>query len=161
MISAALMLFANTLLFSLRLDRSGSFPRPLSASEERMWLERLAQGDPDARNVLIERHRSLPASHVEHRCLTVGKQVLRCSVILVIKTGLEYSCRSGVCQKLCRLREQWIREIAVCNRIRDCACRGLCNPHHQILHIACQYPAVAAVHGYRNDARRIDLIRKC
>ena len=34
MISAALMLFANTLLFSLRLDRSGSFPRPLSASEE-------------------------------------------------------------------------------------------------------------------------------
>lgn len=48
MISAALMLFANTLLFSLRLDRSGSFPRPLSASEERMWLERLAQGDPDA-----------------------------------------------------------------------------------------------------------------
>ena len=31
MISAALMLFANTLLFSLRLDRSGSFPRPLSA----------------------------------------------------------------------------------------------------------------------------------
>lgn len=46
MISAALMLFANTLLFSLRLDRSGSFPRPLSASEERMWLERLAQGDP-------------------------------------------------------------------------------------------------------------------
>lgn len=53
MISAALMLFANTLLFSLRLDRSGSFPRPLSASEERMWLERLAQGDPEARNVLI------------------------------------------------------------------------------------------------------------
>ena len=43
MISAALMLFANTLLFSLRLDHSGSFPRPLSASEERMWLERLAQ----------------------------------------------------------------------------------------------------------------------
>lgn len=56
MISAALMLFANTLLFSLRLDRSGSFPRPLSASEERMWLERLAQGDPEARNVLIERN---------------------------------------------------------------------------------------------------------
>lgn len=61
MISAALMLFANTLLFSLRLDRSGSFPRPLSASEERMWLERLAQGDPEARNVLIERNLRLVA----------------------------------------------------------------------------------------------------
>lgn len=65
MISAALMLFANTLLFSLRLDRSGSFPRPLSASEERMWLERLAQGDPDARNVLIERNLRLVAHIVK------------------------------------------------------------------------------------------------
>ena len=65
MISAALMLFANTLLFSLRLDRSGSFPRPLSASEERMWLERLAQGDLEARNVLIERNLRLVAHIVK------------------------------------------------------------------------------------------------
>ena len=65
MISAALMLFANTLLFSLRLDRSGSFPRPLSASEERMWLERLAQGNPEARNVLIERNLRLVAHIVK------------------------------------------------------------------------------------------------
>lgn len=65
MISAALMLFANTLLFSLRLDHSGSFPRPLSASEERMWLERLAQGDPEARNVLIERNLRLVAHIVK------------------------------------------------------------------------------------------------
>lgn len=65
MISAALMLFANTLLFSLRLDRSGSFPPPLSASEERMWLERLAQGDPEARNVLIERNLRLVAHIVK------------------------------------------------------------------------------------------------
>ena len=43
MISAALMLFANTLLFSLRLERGGSFPRPLSAAEERDCLDRLAQ----------------------------------------------------------------------------------------------------------------------
>ena len=65
MISAALMLFANTLLCSLRLDRSGSFPRPLSASEERMWLERLAQGDPEARKVLIERNLRLVAHIVK------------------------------------------------------------------------------------------------
>ena len=65
MISAALMLFANTLLFSLRLDRSGSFPRPLSASEERMCL---AQGDPEARNVLIERNLRLVAHIVKKMC---------------------------------------------------------------------------------------------
>ena len=35
MISTALMLLANTLLFSLRLERGSSFPRPFSAAEER------------------------------------------------------------------------------------------------------------------------------
>lgn len=61
MLSAALMLFANTLLFSLRLSGTGSFPRPLSAAEERLWLERYAKGDPEARNVLIERNLRLVA----------------------------------------------------------------------------------------------------
>ncbi len=65
MISCRADAVANTLLFSLRLDRSGSFPRPLSASEERMWLERLAQGDPDARNVLIERNLRLVGTYCE------------------------------------------------------------------------------------------------
>ena len=63
MLSAALLLFANSLLFSLRLSRGGSFPKPLSAAEERMWLDRYAQGDPEARNVLIERNLRL-VSHI-------------------------------------------------------------------------------------------------
>ena len=63
MLSAALLLFANSLLFSLRLSGGGSFPKPLSAAEERMWLERYAQGDPEARNVLIERNLRL-VSHI-------------------------------------------------------------------------------------------------
>ena len=49
MLSAALLLFANTLLFSLRLSGGGSFPKPLSASEEREYLRRYAQGDQEAR----------------------------------------------------------------------------------------------------------------
>ena len=61
MLSAALLLFANTLLLSLRLSESGSFPKPLSAAEERLWLERYAKGDPEARNVLIERNLRLVA----------------------------------------------------------------------------------------------------
>ena len=65
MISAALMLFANTLLFSLRLERDGSFPRPLSAAEERDCLDRLAQGDPEARNTLIEHNLRLVAHIVK------------------------------------------------------------------------------------------------
>ena len=61
MLSAALLLFANTLLFSLRLSGGGSFPKPLSAAEEREWLARYAQGNPEARNVLIERNLRLVA----------------------------------------------------------------------------------------------------
>ena len=65
MLSQALMLFANTLLFSLRLSGSGSFPKPLSAVEEAQWLERFSQGDPEARNVLIERNLRLVAHIVK------------------------------------------------------------------------------------------------
>lgn len=61
MLSATLLLFANTLLFSLRLSGGGSFPKPLSAAEEREWLQRYAQGDPEARNILIERNLRLVA----------------------------------------------------------------------------------------------------
>ena len=61
MLSAALLLFANTLLFSLRLSGCSSFPKPLSATEEREWLDRYAHGDPEARNVLIERNLRLVA----------------------------------------------------------------------------------------------------
>ena len=63
MLSAALLLFANTLLFSLRLSASSSFPKPLSAAEEREYLQRYAQGDLEARDVLIERNLRL-VSHI-------------------------------------------------------------------------------------------------
>ena len=66
MLSPAIYLLLHGLFFTLRLSGGGgSFPRPLSASEERMWLERLAQGDPEARNVLIERNLRLVAHIVK------------------------------------------------------------------------------------------------
>ena len=58
----SLLLTANTLLYSLRLTTSsGSFPKPLSAEEERYYLERFAQGDIEARNILVERNLRLVA----------------------------------------------------------------------------------------------------
>ena len=65
MLSAALLLFANTLLFSLRLSGGGSFPKTLTASEEREYLHRCASGDTEARNVLIERNLRLVAHIVK------------------------------------------------------------------------------------------------
>lgn len=58
MLAAWLML--STLLYSLQLN-TGSFPRPLSEEEERMYLERAREGDLEARNVLIERNLRLVA----------------------------------------------------------------------------------------------------
>lgn len=61
MLSTALLLFANTLLLSLRLSSGGTFPKPLSAAEEQTWLDRYAKGDLEARDVLIERNLRLVA----------------------------------------------------------------------------------------------------
>lgn len=66
MLSAAVWLLCNSLFFSLRLaGNPGSFPRPLSASEERKYLERCAAGDIQARNVLVEHNLRLVAHIVK------------------------------------------------------------------------------------------------
>lgn len=59
MIAAAWLVFSG-LLYSLQLS-SGSFPRPLSAEEERHYLRLAAQGDIEARNILVERNLRLVA----------------------------------------------------------------------------------------------------
>ena len=62
MFSAALLLLCQSLFWQLHLSGgSGSFPRPLTAEEEKDYLERCAQGDLDARNVLVERNLRLVA----------------------------------------------------------------------------------------------------
>ncbi len=56
----AVWLMLSSLLYSLQLS-TGSFPKPLSAQEERHYLALSAQGDLQARNVLIERNLRLVA----------------------------------------------------------------------------------------------------
>ena len=57
---ASAWLLLSGLFYSLQLH-SGSFPKPLSAEEERYYLERSAQGDMEARNILVERNLRLVA----------------------------------------------------------------------------------------------------
>ena len=61
MLTAWLVLMMNSLFFTLRLSGGGSFPRPLRSEEERQYLERLARGDMEARNALIEHNLRLVA----------------------------------------------------------------------------------------------------
>lgn len=66
MLSAALLLLANSLFLTLRLTGNpGSFPKPLSAKEEQMYLERSLAGDLEARNVLVEHNLRLVAHIVK------------------------------------------------------------------------------------------------
>lgn len=74
MLSAAVWLLCNSLFFSLRLaGNPGSFPRPLSAAEEKAYLERFAAGDLEARNVLIEHNLRLVA-HIVKKYYTQSEE---------------------------------------------------------------------------------------
>lgn len=54
---------ANLLMFVLHIQGGSGFPKPLSAKQEREYLEKMAQGDMNARGVLIERNLRL-VSHI-------------------------------------------------------------------------------------------------
>ena len=57
-----LSLLLNTAFLTHRLgETAGSFPKPLSSAEERHYVALAMQGDPDARNTLIERNLRLVA----------------------------------------------------------------------------------------------------
>ncbi len=54
-------LCSNFLFFALHVDSSGTFPKPLSAKEERRCFEAMAAGDKAARDKLIEHNLRLVA----------------------------------------------------------------------------------------------------
>ncbi len=56
-------LSANILYFILHIQNTSSFPKPLSSKDELMYLEKMANGDKNARGVLIERNLRL-VSHI-------------------------------------------------------------------------------------------------
>ena len=57
---AAVWLMLSSMMYSLQLS-PGSFPKPLSQKEEAYYLALAAEGDLDARNILIERNLRLVA----------------------------------------------------------------------------------------------------
>lgn len=57
------LLSANLLYFILHIQNGSSFPKPLSSKEEYAYLEKMANGDKNARAILIERNLRL-VSHI-------------------------------------------------------------------------------------------------
>ncbi len=73
--TAWLLLTLNGLFFTLRLANStGSFPRALTPEEEQDCLRRMAEGDADARDMLIEHNLRLVAHIVKKYYTSNGDQ---------------------------------------------------------------------------------------
>ena len=68
MLSIALYLLSHAMLLSLHLS-GGSFPRPLSAQEEKKYVEQMLAGDLEARNMLVEHNLRLVA-HIAKKYYT-------------------------------------------------------------------------------------------
>lgn len=61
MVETAFILLMNSVLLMLRIAPGDSFPKPLSRAEEQEYLARWAQGDVEARNLLVEHNLRLVA----------------------------------------------------------------------------------------------------
>ncbi len=64
----------DLLYFALHVTCSGTFPKPLSSRQERECLLRIRQGDPEAKNQLIEHNLRLVAHIVKKYYAVSGEQ---------------------------------------------------------------------------------------
>ena len=97
--NAALLLLCQSMFWSLHLaGGSGSFPRPLTAEEERQYLELCAKGDLDARNVLVERNLRLVA-HIIKKYYTQAEEqedLISIGTIGLIKAVNTFKADKGI-----------------------------------------------------------------
>ncbi len=63
MLESAFLILMGSAFLMLRLSPGGSFPRPLSEKDEKMYVNRWMAGDLEARNILIEHNLRL-VSHI-------------------------------------------------------------------------------------------------
>lgn len=94
---AAFGYFIKELVFLVSYVKNNAFPQPLSASEEKACLERMAQGDAEARNLLIEHNLRLVA-HIVKKFENTGEDtedLISIGTIGLIKAIESYSSGKG------------------------------------------------------------------
>lgn len=75
MLSTAMLLLKSSLFLSLHLSGSvSSFPKPLRPEEEQAYLARSAQGDLEARNILVEHNMRLVAHIIKKYYVSAADQ---------------------------------------------------------------------------------------
>ncbi|HZG73405.1 MAG TPA: RNA polymerase sporulation sigma factor SigK [Chondromyces sp.] len=96
MFSAFSYFFKELFLF-VSYVKNNAFPQPLSASEERMYLKKMAEGDAHARNMLIEHNLRLVA-HIVKKFENTGEDpedLISIGTIGLIKAIESYSDEKG------------------------------------------------------------------
>ncbi len=99
MLASFLTVLLNSAFLTLRLGGSGgSFPRPLSAEEEQRYLALAAEGDENARAVLIERNLRLVAHIVKKYYSSACEQddLISIGTVGLIKGISSYRAEKGV-----------------------------------------------------------------
>ncbi|NLT16127.1 MAG: RNA polymerase sporulation sigma factor SigK [Clostridiales bacterium] len=97
MLDVAAWIFENALILFSYISGQSSFPKTLTPEEERMYLERLAQGDEKARDALIEHNLRLVA-HVIKKYTNTGKEIedlISIGTIGLIKGVSTYDMNKG------------------------------------------------------------------
>ncbi|MET3700020.1 RNA polymerase sigma factor (sigma-70 family) [Bacillus oleivorans] len=96
-ILAALSYLVKELFFLVSYVKNNAFPQPLSASDERKYLRKMAEGDEEARNLLIEHNLRLVA-HIVKKFENTGEDVedlISIGTIGLIKAIESYSEGKG------------------------------------------------------------------
>lgn len=73
MLDVLMTLLRDVLFFTGRIQSGNSFPEPLSPAEEKLAIERMAQGDAEARSSLIEHNLRLVA-HIAKKYTTARRE---------------------------------------------------------------------------------------
>jgi RNA polymerase sporulation-specific sigma factor len=97
MLDVAAWIFENALILFSYISGQSSFPKTLTPEEERMYLERLSQGDEKARDALIEHNLRLVA-HVIKKYTNTGKEIedlISIGTIGLIKGVSTYDMNKG------------------------------------------------------------------
>jgi DNA-directed RNA polymerase specialized sigma subunit len=88
---------ANLLYLVLHVTSSGFFPRPLTAEEERHYLELMKNGDMEAKNILIEHNLRLVAHIIKKYYSNVRDQddLISIGTIGLIKAVSTFKSEKG------------------------------------------------------------------
>lgn len=87
----------NLLYFALHITNKGSFPKPLSAVQERECLEKVKAGDKQAKNMLIEHNLRLVAHIIKKYYSSIRDQedLMSIGTLGLIKAAGSFDCDKG------------------------------------------------------------------